>query len=250
MTAPDFDGSITVSPKNAAIVAQLRAEFPALSVGESNQDVLDRSDLLLLTVRPQTSAEIISQLRFRPGHRVVSAIAAFSLQQLSELVAPAHTVIRSIPLPTVAQRRGVTVLFPSDPEVNQLFESLGSALPVADEFEFSAMSAATAVVASYAALAQTTASWLCAHGLERLEARSYVSALLAGIVDAAEHSNESFADIAESHATKGGLNEQLRLFLEEKGLFASLADGLDLVMARVTGNVRAAQDFEQAAAGQ
>ncbi len=250
VTAPAFGGSVTVSPQNRGIVAQLRAEFPTLSVGESNQDVLDRSDLVLLTVRPQTAAEVISQLRFRPNHRVVSAVAAFSFERLSELVAPARTVVRSIPLPTVAQRRGVTVLYPSDPEVNHLFDSLGSALPVADESEFNAMSSATAVVASYAALAQTTASWLCAHGLEKSQARNYVKALLAGIVDAADHSSESFAEIAESHATRGGLNEQLRVFLEEKGLFASLADGLDRVMARVTGNARATQEPEEAAARQ
>jgi pyrroline-5-carboxylate reductase len=249
MTAPAFDGSITVSPKNAALVAQLRAEFPALNVGQSNQDVLERSDLVLLTVRPQAAAEIISQLRFRPDHSVVSAVAAMSRERLFELVAPARSVVRSIPLPTVAHGRGVTVVYPSDPEVNQLFDALGSALPVADESHFSAMSSATAVVASYAALAQATASWLSAHGLDKLEARNYVSALLAGIVDAAGHSDESFADIAESHTTKGGLNEQLRLFLEDKGLFASLSDGLDRVMARVTGNDRHTQEREQAAAG-
>ena len=251
MTPPAFDGSITVSPKNADIAAQLRGEFPAISVGRSNQDVLDRSDLVLLTVRPQTSAEIISQLSFRPDHCVVSAVAALSRERLLELVAPARTVVKSIPLPTVAQRRGVTVLYPSHPDVNELFDTLGSALPVGDEFEFSAMSSATAVVASYAALAQTTASWLGAHGLDALQARNYVKALLAGIVDAADHSTESFTEIAESHATKGGLNEQLRLFLEEKGLFASLSDGLDRgVMERVTGKPRYTGDAQQAAARQ
>lgn len=248
MTAPAFDGPITLSPKNAAIAAQLRAEFPALGLGKSNQDVLDQCDLVFLTVRPQAAAEIISQLRFRSDHRIVSAIAALSRERLLELVAPARTVVKSIPLPTVAQRRGVTALYPSDPEVNELFDTLGSALPVSDESQFSAMSTATAVVASYAALAQTTASWLSARGLGRLEARNYVKALLAGIVDAADHSTESFAEIAESHATKGGLNEQLRVFLEEKGLFASLSDGLDRVLERVSGNARYTREAEEAAA--
>jgi pyrroline-5-carboxylate reductase len=97
------------------------------------------------------------------------------------------------------------------------------------------MSTATSVVASLAAYAQTTASWLCAHGLGNSEARSYVTALLAEMVDAAEHSSQSFAEIAESHATKGGLNEQLRLYLEERNVFGAVSAGLDRVMARVTG---------------
>lgn len=236
MTAPSFDGSITLSPRNFDTASQLKAEFPAVTIGASNQDVLDRSDLVLLTLRPQMATGVISELAFRPDHRIVSIVAALSQERLLELVAPARTVIKAIPLPMVAERRGVTALYPSEPEANKLFNSLGSALPVRSESEFSAMSAATSVAASFAALAQTTASWLSAHGLESSEARSYVTALLAELVDGAEHSGQSFAEIAESHATKGGLNEQLRLYLNERNLFDALSAGLDSVMARVTGN--------------
>ena len=170
MTAPAFDGLITVSPRNADVVAQLREEFPAVDIGTSNQDVLERSDLILLTLRPQGAEEIISTLAFRPDHRIISAIAALSRERLLQLVAPARTVVKAIPLPTVAQCRGVTVLYPSDPVANELFDRLGSALPVSDESQFSAMSTATSVVSSYAALAQTTVSWLVANGLESLPA--------------------------------------------------------------------------------
>lgn len=235
MTAPSFDGSIALSPRNSDIAAQLKAEFPVLTVGASNQEVLDRSDLVLLTLRPQMATEVISELSFRPDHRIVSVVAALSRERLLELVAPACTVVKAIPLPMVAERRGVTALYPSEPEANKLFDVLGSALPVATESQFSAMSTATSVVASLAAFAQTTASWLCAHGLGNSEARSYVTALLAEMVDAAEHSSQSFAEIAESHATKGGLNEQLRLYLEERNVFGAVSAGLDRVMARVTG---------------
>jgi pyrroline-5-carboxylate reductase len=235
MAAPSFHGRITLSPRNAEVAAQLSAKFPALVVGACNQDVLDRSDLVFITLRPQGAEEIISQLSFRRDHRIISAVAALSRDRLLELIAPAQVVVKAIPLPAVEQRRGVTALYPGEPVVNELFDQLGSALPVADESQFSAMSTGTSVVASFSMLAQTTASWLCAHGLESLAARNYVNALLTGIVDSADHSVAPFAEIAESHATKGGLNEQLRLFLEGKGLFTAVSDGLDRVMARVTG---------------
>src|SRR5438270_8654534 len=98
MDAPSFDGSIALSPRNAATASQLQAEFPTLTVGASNQDVLDRSDLVVLTLRPQSAAEIISQLSFRPDHRVISVVAALSRERLLELVAPARTVVKAIPL--------------------------------------------------------------------------------------------------------------------------------------------------------
>jgi hypothetical protein len=40
--------------------------------------------------------------------------------------------------------------------------------------------------------------------------------------------------MATSHATVGGLNEQLLRHLEERNIFAALTDGLDQVMLRVT----------------
>ncbi|MFL6451945.1 MAG: pyrroline-5-carboxylate reductase dimerization domain-containing protein [Bryobacteraceae bacterium] len=235
MAAPPFAESVTLSPRNAEIAAQLKREFPAIIVAGSSQEVLDRSDIVLITVRPQGGEEIISGMSFRPDHTIVSAVAALSRKRLLELVAPARTVVKAVPLPAVAQRRGVTAVYPSVAAVTELFDRLGSALPVADEAQFSAMSTASSAVATYAMLAQTTTSWLSAHGLHSLAARDYVNALLAGIVDAAGHSTESFAEIADHHATRGGLNEQLRLFLERKGLFTSVSDGLDRVMERVAG---------------
>jgi pyrroline-5-carboxylate reductase len=235
MTAPSFRGSIVLSPRNAASASQLKAEFPTLTVAASNQEVLDNSETVVLTVRPQSAIDIISELSFRPDHRVISAIAALSHQRLCELVAPAQIVIKAIPLPTVAEHRSFTALYPSEPDANKLFNLLGSAFPVNTERQFNALSATSAVVASYAAFAQATASWLTAQGLGRSEARRYVSTLLTEIVDATADSDRSFSEIAASHTTQGGLNEQLRLYLEGENVFDTLSSGLDKIMARVTG---------------
>lgn len=133
MATPSFDRPITVSPRNAEIAAHLRAEYPAVTVAASNQHVLDRSDLVLITLRPLNAEEIISALSFRSDHAIVSAVAALSRKRLLEVVAPARMVVKAIPLPRVEQRRGVTVVYPSEPSVNELFDLLGSALPVEDE---------------------------------------------------------------------------------------------------------------------
>ena len=68
------------------------------------------------------------------------------------------------------------------------------------------------------------------------------------MVDAVEHSDQSFAEVAERHATRGGLNEQLRLYLDERNVFDVLSAGLDRVMARVTGNGQRTLDPSAAAA--
>lgn len=228
-----FDGEIRLSPRNAAIGAQLQTDFGKVVIGRSNQDVLDQSEVILLCLRPQEAVSIVSELHFRADHRIISVIATLSCERLAELVAPATAISKAIPLPAVAQKRGTTVIYPRDPVAIELFGQLGSALPIDCESEYDAFSASTAIVASSAAFADAVASWLSVHGVEKFAARNYVTELLAGIVDAARSSPESFKEIAESHTTRGGLNEQLRLFLEEKRVFYFLAEGLDGVLARV-----------------
>ncbi|HZS55234.1 MAG TPA: pyrroline-5-carboxylate reductase [Bryobacteraceae bacterium] len=232
-----FAGQIGVSPRNREIAAQLATEFTNVTVGRSNQVILDQSDVILLALRPQVAVDVVSALHFRADHRVISVVATLSYERLSELVAPATAVTKAIPLPAVAQRRGTTAIYPADTVVVELFDQLGTALPVDDESQYNALSASTAVVASCAVFAQAITSWLSMHGIKGLAARNYVTGLLASIVDAAGSSSESFEKIAESHTTKGGLNEQLRLFLEHKGLFKAVVDGLDGVLTRVNGQI-------------
>src|SRR5947209_8756253 len=68
------DGRIHLSPRGAANAATLAGTFRHVDVASSNQDVLDRSDVVILAVRPQVATEVIEALRFRPDHHVISVI--------------------------------------------------------------------------------------------------------------------------------------------------------------------------------
>jgi pyrroline-5-carboxylate reductase len=61
--------SILVSPRNAEVAAALTAKFPNVAVAESNQAVLDGSDVVILAIRPQVTVEVLSDLKFRPDHQ-------------------------------------------------------------------------------------------------------------------------------------------------------------------------------------
>jgi pyrroline-5-carboxylate reductase len=144
---------ILLSPRNSAIAADLADRFPNVLIASSNQDVVDNSEIVLFAIRPQIALEVISQLQFRPEHRVISVVAGFSLRRVSDLVAPATKVTRAVPLPSVAQRHGTTAIYPPDPIVADLFSTLGAAIEVEREDEFDALCAATATAASYFAFA-------------------------------------------------------------------------------------------------
>jgi pyrroline-5-carboxylate reductase len=228
--------AITVSPRNAEVAAGLAQRYANVSVASDNQAVLDAADLVVLAVRPQIAAAVLAELRFRPDHRVLSVIATLSLETLRSVVAPAVTVTRAVPLPSVARRQGPTAVFPPDEEIVGLFDTLGTAIGLGAEAEFDAFSAATATMASYFAFADTIADWMTRHGVGEGNARRFVADMFRGLDGAADaEADKSFATLADEHQTRGGLNEQVYRAITRDGTFVELDRALDAILDRVRG---------------
>jgi pyrroline-5-carboxylate reductase len=226
--------SIRLSPRNPGIASDLANRFPKVSIASSNQDVLDDSEIVLLAIRPQIAPNVISELHFRPGHRVISVVSGLSLRRVSDLVTPAAKITRAVPLPSVANRRGPTAIYPPDGIVADLFSTLGTAFEVEHEDEFDALCTATATIASYFAFAGRVASWLVGQGVPPCKARDYIARIFCGLGNTAVDSPErSFQSLADDHATPGGINEQVLTHLVRHGVFEAVSDGLDAVMHRI-----------------
>ena len=81
--APD---RILLSPRGASVAADLAARFAGVTIAASNQAVVDGSDLVVLSVRPQVAEAVIRALRFRPGQKVLSLIAATGIDHLQDWI--------------------------------------------------------------------------------------------------------------------------------------------------------------------
>lgn len=229
--------AITVSPRNAEVATTLAQRYANVTVAPSNQAVLDAADLVVLAVRPQIASQVLAELRFRPDHRVLSVIASLSLETLRSATAPAATITRAVPLPSVERREGPTAVFPPDDQVIGLFGTLGTAIALGDEAEFDAFSAATATMASYFAFAGTVAGWMMRHGVDEGNARRFVADMFRGLDGAADAEPEkSFAMLADEHQTRGGLNEQVYRAITTDGTFIELDRALDAILDRVRGH--------------
>jgi pyrroline-5-carboxylate reductase len=226
--------AIRLSPRNPGIAADLANRFPRVSIASSNQDVLDHSEIVVLAIRPQIAPPVISELRFRPEHRVISVVSGLSLRLVSDLTTPAAKITRAVPLPSVAKKRGPTAIYPPDGVVADLFAKLGTTFEVEGEGEFDALCAATATIAPYFAFADSVASWLVGQGVPQGKARDYVAQIFSGLGNAAvEASERSFQSLAGDHATPGGINQQVLTHFVEHGVFEIVSDGLDAVMRRI-----------------
>jgi pyrroline-5-carboxylate reductase len=226
--------TILVSPRNADIAAALAAKFPSVTVAASNQAVLDRTDVVMIAVRPQVAVEVLSELRFRPDHHVISLMAITPLQKVAALVAPAAKVIRAIPIPIVADRRGPTAIYPPDPVAAEIFNRLGTTIETTSPAQFDAFSTTTATMAPYFAFADEITSWLTRHDVPAEAARRYVATVFQGLANIAVAQPEhSFAALADEFATRGGINEQVMGHLKKTGALASLSVALDAVLQRM-----------------
>jgi pyrroline-5-carboxylate reductase len=104
--------SIWLSPRNSAVAHGLANRFHGISVASCNQEVLDHSATIVIAVRPSAARDVLSELAFRPDHRVISLVSALSLRSLSELVAPAVRIARAVPLPSAAKQLSPTAIYP------------------------------------------------------------------------------------------------------------------------------------------
>jgi pyrroline-5-carboxylate reductase len=231
--------TILVSPRNAETAASLAAKFASVTVAASNQAVLDGSEAVMLAVRPQVATEVLSELRFRADHRVISLMAITPLEMVRALVAPASAVTRAIPIPIVADRCGPTAIYPSDPVAAEIFNRLGSAIEATSADQFIAYSTATATMAPYFTFAEEIAAWLTRHGVPAADARRYVATVFRGLGNiAATTQEQSLAALAGEFATRGGINEQVLAHMKARGAFDALSEGLDAVLQRMKSAAR------------
>lgn len=228
-------GGAVLSPRGAQLAAGLAARFPGVVVADSNQAVVDQCDMVVLSIRPQIAEEVVRALRFRPGQKVLSLVAATQIETIRDWIGLDLPVIRAIPLPFVAERRCVTPIFPADADVAALFDRLGQVVACRTIADFDLFAVGSALMGSYFGLLEVSQSWLEEQGLPHDAARAYLAGLFANLGRVAEQSPAEFAALRGEYSTRGGLNEEVfRVFAQEGGTEA-LRAGLDSVLRRVRG---------------
>ena len=182
---------------------------------------------------------MLGDLTWRPDHVVISAIAGVGVGQLAAWVAPASRIARSVPMPPVAWRAGLTAVHPPLPEARELFDRLGQTLEVPDVHAYEALSATSATLAGFFEYLAVQATWLEEQGIAAHDARRYVGATFAGALGSLQADEPGFAELAGEYATPGGVNEQVREDLRAVGTYDQLARALDRAHARLSTEDRA-----------
>ncbi|MFJ2985185.1 MULTISPECIES: NAD(P)-binding domain-containing protein [unclassified Pseudomonas] len=167
-----FDGSIVLSPRNTKRARALASGYDC-EVMSDNQSVVDRADLIILGVRPESLSELVTQVRLRPGQCLVSLLAGIGLDKLSTAFPGARCV--RVMLSYAAQfNQSTVVISPADNLAQQWLGPLGEIVVLEDESSFELATVAACMNGWFYFLLHDLQQWLCDRGLPANQARDLV----------------------------------------------------------------------------
>ncbi|MBS4104565.1 NAD(P)-binding domain-containing protein, partial [Tsukamurella paurometabola] len=226
---------IHLSRRSRPVSHRLTELFTNVRVARNNQEVIDRSEAIILAVPPPAVVNTLSPLQVPPDKLVISAVAGARRDDLRAHLPGGADVVRVIPLPAVRRQAGITSVFPASAPTEELFGRLGPVVVARTEDQFSALSAVTATISTHLAYLGEITNWLVHHGWENTAAEMYIRGVFAGVSDTLAASDPTLDALLDAHETAGGINQQFREDWFDAEKRASLHSSLNDVLRRVSG---------------
>jgi len=111
---------------------RLKSQF-GIRVGSSNREAVDKADVVVLAVKPQTLPAVLSELGPILAHAlVISIVAGATIGMIAEQIAGESRIVRTMPNTPALIREGMTALAPGAGVSNEdvglvrtMFEAVG-----------------------------------------------------------------------------------------------------------------------------
>lgn len=228
--------ALNLSPRGADNAAALAAALPQARVMESNQAVVDQSDIVCLTVLPAMGERVVTPLRFASQQRVVSLMAGTPLASVARWVGQeVLSLHRMVALPFCARGTGPVAVYPGDSALEPVFSGLGELVAAPDEAGLDIFSAITALVSPFYRLVGQTARWGEAAGLPPDISARYTTALFGAMASRASLAGHAALGQLWEEMTPGGINALACDVIAGQGGFEAWQAGLTAALARNRG---------------
>jgi pyrroline-5-carboxylate reductase len=225
---------ITISSRNKEISRFLKKRFKKIIISKTNQEIVDQSDWIFLSVTPSVGERIIKNLKFQSNQKVISFISTITLSQLKKMINKKVDIIRAIPLPPISLREGPVPICPPNKKVKAFFDKLGSTVEIKNEKLSINFWSTSGMMASYYNMLDTMSIWLNKKGIKKIDAQKYVTSLfLALSKDAVINSNKDLKLLVKDSQTPKGLNEQALKEMIKKNVYKSITSTLNSIYKRL-----------------
>lgn len=228
---PDID--FILSPRNAETSSELATKYN-LEVASCNQDVVDRSQLVIVSVLPKLACDVLRDLEFRKSQTVLSVMAGVRCDDLKGYVAPAAVATAMLPGLANAIGIGPSILYPENQGCREFLETLGPVHGFADWSSYEVASVFGGFSGATFSFFEQIMQWFISKGIAPETARNLVAQTVRGNAQAILESEDPMAQILDGIATKGGISELAISTLSSRGADKAWGHALDEVFKRIT----------------
>ena len=225
---------IIVSPRNKRIANNLKKKFKKVSIAKSNQDVINKSNWIFLSVTPKVGDKIIKDLKFKSNQTIISFISTINLSELKKMIKVKSKIVRAIPLPPISIKKGPVPICPPNRQVKSFFDKIGSTIEIKNEKLSINFWSTSGMMASYYEMLRVMSNWLVKKGIKKQDAQKYITSLfLALSEDAVVNSKKDLKYLVKESQTPKGLNQQGLNTMSKKGVYKSVVNTLNSIHKRL-----------------
>ena len=225
---------IIVSPRNIKIAKSLKKKFKRVVIAKNNQEVVNKSNWVFLSITPTVGKKIIKDLIFKKNQIVISFISTITLPELKKMINAKIDIVRAIPLPPISIKKGPVPIFPPNKKVKNFFDKIGSTIEIKNEKLSINFWSTSGMMASYYEMLETMSIWLTKKGVKKSDAQKYITSLfLALSKDAVVNSKKNLKILVKESQTPKGLNEQGLKGMKKKDVYKSIINTLDNIHKRL-----------------
>ena len=225
---------IILSPKNRKNSKFLQNKFKKIKIAKNNQEVLDKSNWVVLSVTPKIGKQILKNLKFKKNHIILNFMSTIHNSELKKIIFPAKQIFKIAPLPMIKYNLGPIIIYPKNKMIENFFSRLGKVIATNNEKENKKLWVMTSFMATYLEIFNTAHKWFVKKGVKQNKSREYINHLFKALNnELLKNSNYSIDKMVKEFQTKGGINEELLMRVKKSGIFKNLDKGFNKIYNRV-----------------
>ena len=225
---------IYISSRNRSIAKKIANKFRLVKILKDNQEIINKSSIIILGVTPNVGNKILSKLKFPKNKKIISLISTINLANLKKFTKNKN-IVRATPLPPIEIKKGPIVICPPNKLVKNLFKYLGEVIEIRNEKLSYKFWSTASIMAAYYEILNTSSNWLIRKGIKKNIAQNYIAELFLSLSqDAVNKKSQGFKKLVTDSQTPKGLNMQVLQELKKAKFFNKFAKALDNINIRIS----------------
>lgn len=213
----------------------LQKKYPdKIVVADSFQECVDKSDWVIIAVLPNSAKEVLSSLKFKKTHKIISFIFSMGKEEIEPLLnCKVEAIVHMVPGTFVSVTSGPIVQRPPHPEAEEIFSNIGTPVAVEAKSDEEVLISLTSTFAPIFSIQDTYIAWCKEQGLNENAAVSYITSLFKALSEETLEMDAAGIHQLATVNTPGGINMQAVDKITNENGFKAFKLALDDILLRI-----------------